>query len=566
MRAATQEPLSQTSASCPPHGRCGRLWPVRLLPILLLALMPGTAGGADPGDTAAEASARRTLTVVATGDLKGWVSRPALQPGAPATGLAHLAGIIRALQARGPTLLLDAGDTLNGAPHRPGTPVRERFPVLPLMNALGYDAATIGNLDLRLPAAVLAAAREAVRFPWLGANLVDAAGEPVLPPYAVLERDGVRMGVLGLTLPGAPPDAFGPQVRAGALLPAARRWVPHLRRQEHVDVVVGLLHSGLDGSYNRDVAVRRGGPLPNAAGRLADGGLGFDLLVAGHAHRLSPRSPRTGSGSRAVPVLEPGGRGDGLAVATLHLAGQGGGWRVVRVERRTERAEAEPDPGALARAAPALRRTRAWLDEQAAVRWRRVPSRAGFYRCAGALGREALLGALEPDEPSPAPARLSLLPLRWWHHEPLEEALGSPLTRGTVHRWLPFGEPVVRVRLTGRQMARMLAPYVRHVRGWRTRPSLVLAPGGFTPRIAPDGSQILRLERADGSTLRPHARHAVWLTEYIRRDGGGLAARALAADTPVEARAPGTLRAQVFAYLQEPAQPLPEPCRRFLAR
>jgi 2',3'-cyclic-nucleotide 2'-phosphodiesterase (5'-nucleotidase family) len=515
--------------------------------------------------TVAPPGAERTLTVVATGDLKGWLSAATLDPEREATGLAHLAPLIRELRAGGRDLvLLDAGDALNGAPSVTlgGTPVP---PMVAAMNALGYDAMALGNYDLALGWPALQAARAASRFAWLSAN-GERAGGTALAPYAVLERDGVRVGVLGLTTPAA---TLGRDPRAleglafTSLEAAARRWLPILRDVERVDVLVGLFHSGLDAGWAREEALRAGLPPFAAAGRVAEAVPGFDLIVAGDAQRLSPRRSASGDTPFGVPVLEPGRFGNGIAVATLRLRERGGRWVVAGVERHTQAAAPGPDAALLAALAGPLRRTRERLAEATRVRFRRVPRRGEFYRCAGALSH-----AVAATQGGGDPARtLSLLPMRWDFVPPQRGELGRPLRRAHLYRWLRYEDTLVQAPLTGRQVALLLDGWVRQEHGWRVPASEVLWPGGLAVAVPQEGSELRDLRRAaEGAVLAPDAAVPVWLTAFVWYGGLGLAPRALLPGGAPLRELPGSLRERLFALLNDPALALPAPCARWLER
>lgn len=564
----------------------------------------GLLGGLEPQERqplAAAEGSRRRLTVVATGDLKGWLTRSTLYRNMrgerQAGGLAHLAAHIRALRAAEPELiLLDGGDALSGAPSATmlgealGQPTRH-FPVVTLMNDLGYDAAALGNQDLALGWASLSHALVQSSFPWLAANLERDGGGTALAPYLILERQGVRVAVLGMTSPSAASGTNPEHLRGlhvGDLVQVAQRWVPFLRQHEAADVVIGLLHSGLNVDYRRETALRGGLPLIAGAGDVADQGMGLDLIISADAHRLSPRDPTDGASAYATPVLEPGGRGNGLALATLLLEGRDGRWRVGTVERRTLPALQEAEPRALAVVAQDLEQTRTLLAGETVLRLRRVPRKSEFYRCAGALSHrvagylaadllaEDVLGGAEGSEARPEQS-FSLLPMLWRGLPPGKDELGQRITRAHLQRWLPYGDTLVLRRLTGRQIALLLDGYVRHLRGWRVPDDEVLWPGGLVIEAPEGGSQVTALRPESlvqpGGVSAPLANHdplPVWLTAYHANGGAGLLPRVL---EPVNVRAQDgvetpytrlTLRAGLFAMLSDQGFEPPAQCARWL--
>ena len=292
-----------------------------------------------------------TLRLLATTDLHGHVLPwdYASDRADEGIGLARVAGLIAEARAEAPNVLLfDNGDTLQGTPLGDGglsgllpTP----HPVIAAMNALGYDAATIGNHDLNYGLARLQAVLADASHPVVCANLVRSLGPdptadaPLLPPAAILERRlacengmlrDIRIGVIGLI----PPQVMGwdaahlsGRVVARDMVDAAAAWVPEVRRRG-ADLVVVLAHTG-PGRPDADPGAEQAGL---AVARVP----GIDALVLGHAHVVLARHGRD-----TPPIVSPGVAGSHLGVIDLRLAHDGTGWRVVGAA-----AEARPVTGA----------------------------------------------------------------------------------------------------------------------------------------------------------------------------------------------------------------------------
>ncbi len=140
-------------------------------------------------------------------------------------------------------LLLDAGNTLFGqmlALQSEGRVIVEA------MNAMGYDAMAVGPLDLAKGVDVLLARAKEARFPILSANLVGLSdGQPLLDPYTILERDGVRYGVLGVSDPDVMNSpGVGEVAKVLDPVETVRRYLPEVQAQS--DVVIVLSHLGLE--------------------------------------------------------------------------------------------------------------------------------------------------------------------------------------------------------------------------------------------------------------------------------------------------------------------------------
>jgi len=119
-------------------------------------------------------------------------------------GLARVATLVRGLRARTPhTLFVLAGDTLS--PSELST-LYQGQQMIAMWNALGLDAAVFGNHEFDFGPVVLRQRVQESRFPWLGANVLDATTQrPWGGAEATLVREwsGVRVGVVGVTLPRA---------------------------------------------------------------------------------------------------------------------------------------------------------------------------------------------------------------------------------------------------------------------------------------------------------------------------------------------------------------------------
>jgi 2',3'-cyclic-nucleotide 2'-phosphodiesterase/3'-nucleotidase len=298
---------------------------------------------------------RYSLTVMGTTDLHGHVfnwdyfkDAEYSDKAGNAMGLARISTLVnqvREAKGRRNTLLLDAGDTIQGTPltyyYAKVDPITaEGGPVHPMaqaMNAIGYDAAALGNHEFNYGIETLRKFEDQLNFPLLGANAVDAKTlKPAFPPYFVKKfhvpgAPPVKVAVLGLTNPGiAIWDKAYVQGRLAfpGLEEQAAKWVPRLKAMG-ADVVVVSAHSGSSGtsSYGDQVPY-----VENAAANVARQVPGIDAILVGHAHVEIPELKVVNEATgRTVVLSEPLCYAERLTLFDIELVFSKGAWEVESV-------------------------------------------------------------------------------------------------------------------------------------------------------------------------------------------------------------------------------------------
>ncbi|MCW4442999.1 bifunctional metallophosphatase/5'-nucleotidase [Vibrio splendidus] len=111
-------------------------------------------------------------------------------------GIPYLATLIKNVQAEeGTSFLLDAGDIYTGALSKKS---KGKLP-FDLYNSMGYDVITLGNHEFEYGWESLVETMPRARFPVLNANIFHEASDSMFAqPYTILERDGVKIGVIGV--------------------------------------------------------------------------------------------------------------------------------------------------------------------------------------------------------------------------------------------------------------------------------------------------------------------------------------------------------------------------------
>lgn len=301
------------------------------------------------------------LTILSTSDTHGYVlptnyvKRDQQLP----FSLAKAATVIAQERAtHEETLTIENGDWLQGSPlaYYAARVHPDPAQLAAAYNAVGYDCGIPGNHEFNYGADYLTAAIKALNYPVLCANIL-RDGEPAFgDPYAIFERGGVKIAVLGLTT-NYIPHWEGASHIAGLtfadVVETAKAWVPRLRKQ--ADVVVVSYHGG----FERDLTT--GDPTEKLTGENVGYALtqlpGIDALVTGHQHR------ELAGIVNGVPVTQPGYRGQDIGEITLELTPTLHGWQVTDHSARLIPTGAEPAATAVVAAvATSHADTEDWLD------------------------------------------------------------------------------------------------------------------------------------------------------------------------------------------------------------
>jgi len=169
-------------------------------------------------------------------------------------------------------LLLDCGDFSQGSVYYN---LFKGEVEVQLMNEMDYDACTIGNHEFDFGLENMARLFKMAKFPIVCCNY-DFVGTPVeglVKPYIIIERAGVKIGILGVSpkMEGLVAQSNFQGVGYTKPIKAAQPVVDYLRQKEHCDVVICLSHLGwLDGEEGDK-------------GFIA-GTRGIDVVLGGHSH------------------------------------------------------------------------------------------------------------------------------------------------------------------------------------------------------------------------------------------------------------------------------------------
>lgn len=264
------------------------------------------------------------LRIIHTTDIHGNIYPQDFLNNHAGTGsMSRLSTVMKQVRRQDPeALLLDAGDLLQGEPptyYYNYVDTVSPHIVASAMNYLRYDAVAMGNHDIEPGHSVFSRWRRECKFPLLGANILsEATGKPYFKPYQIFRRSGLKVAVLGFTTPAIPqwvPAHLWKGLRFDDIISSARVWIPLIHRTEQPDLLIVLMHSGLEND-NPDY-------LENAGRTLAQGVTGIDLLLIGHDHRKELEWIHPNGTADSVLLINPANHLDRVSDIQITLKKQG---------------------------------------------------------------------------------------------------------------------------------------------------------------------------------------------------------------------------------------------------
>jgi len=235
----------------------------------------GVTVAAFPGELLKATAADTVITILHTNDTHSQIDPlPANDVNAGKGGVARRATLVKRIRKENPnTLLIDAGDVLQGTPYFNFYKGEVEYKA---MSAIGYDAGTLGNHEFDNGVEALAAALKFANFDIVSANY-DVKGtvlEQRVKPYVVKTVAGIRIGLFGLGISPVAlitPDNFKGVTYIDPVV-AARDVVKKLRDEERCALVVCMSHLGyVENNQRGDLQV---------ASQVD----GIDFIASGHTH------------------------------------------------------------------------------------------------------------------------------------------------------------------------------------------------------------------------------------------------------------------------------------------
>jgi 2',3'-cyclic-nucleotide 2'-phosphodiesterase (5'-nucleotidase family) len=518
-----------------------------------------TAVPAQPPPPAAAPPRKVTLAVIGTSDLHGHIEK-----------LPYLAGHIANLRAAREVdeiVLVDGGDMFQGTLE---SNLNEGAAVIEAYNHIGYAAAAIGNHEFDFgpagerpvpaddkddPRGALKARAAEARFPLLGANLLDGdrpVSWPNVAPSVLVERAGVRIGIIGVTTESTPRTTSALNFVGLSVAPLAATIAAEAAalRQRGARVVLVAAHAGgvcreLDDPARLD-SCRPDEEIFQVARALPAGAV--DVIVGGHTHQAVAhdvagiaivQSYANGAAfGRVDLVIDPAGGAIERRIHPPHFVcgedpvRRAGAGRDMATEERP----CQPDEYA-GRAVAPDDRLAALLERHVAAA-REVKSRELGVVLDSAVRRsyreESALGNLFADlmraaRPGADVAITNGGGLR-------ADLPAGPLTYGALYQAMPFDNRFAKVKLTGEQLGRIIAANMKSGGG-------IFSLSGMRAQVRCRGSEIeVTLRRASGARVRDSDRLVLVTSDFLAAGGDGMLADAGLAESAIRFESGANIR------------------------
>ncbi len=282
-------------------------------------------------------------------------------------------------------ILLDNGDILQGQPivyYSNFEQITAKHICARVMNYMNYDAATVGNHDIEAGHPVYDKLVTEFNFPWMAANAIDTKTEkPYFKPYTILNRDGVKIAILGLITPAIPmwlPEKIWSGIDFKDMILSAKKWVDIINKEEQPDLLIGLFHSGVNPNYNGQNA-----SLPrneNASQLVAEQVPGFDVVFVGHDHNSWNKFVKDASGNDVL-ILGTQGSARTATEATV----------ILTKNKKTDQWEKEisgnviqvknyqPDPAFMNHFQPDIEEVKSYVSEQIGTFTETISTRESMF-------------------------------------------------------------------------------------------------------------------------------------------------------------------------------------------
>lgn len=193
-------------------------------------------------------------------------------------GYAYIKALRDDFEAKGAKVItVDAGDFSQGTTYVSTSKGKD---AVTLMNAAGYDIATLGNHEFDYGYEILKENLSEAEFTVLCADVFDESGNPIYKSGVTMKVGELTIGFFGLETPEAQTKANPALIKglkfiAGDEMYKQTQSVVNALKAKGADLVIGLVHLGVDGEST-----------PNRSIDLLANVSGIDMLIDGHSHTV----------------------------------------------------------------------------------------------------------------------------------------------------------------------------------------------------------------------------------------------------------------------------------------
>lgn len=345
-------------------------------------------------------------------------------------------------------IVTDAGDCLQGSPlasyvHSTGN-YEDLYRFTTAYNQVGYDARCLGNHDFNFGLDYLTYYIEHNNAPILNDNIFDQ--ETNVPAfgkeYQIIKKDGLKIGLLGITTPYIPHWEPQKNVKGLKFLSAYQqiKYYAKILRPK-VDVLAVIYHGGFESDpiIGKATEPHRG---ENEGYEILTKIPEVDVFLTGHQHR------RMNLGTKKTAIVQPGYRGEAIAEVVLDIDDQ-----TKKIQKMSTKLidtkDFEPDPAIVKTVRDLDKRTQNWLDRPIAQLDQPAPI------------ENAMKGRLEG-----APFINLLQQMQLWFTKAdvsatavmseTAKGFGQKVTMRDVLLNYPYANQLCRVKLTGKQLQHII--------------------------------------------------------------------------------------------------------------
>jgi 2',3'-cyclic-nucleotide 2'-phosphodiesterase (5'-nucleotidase family) len=442
------------------------------------------------------------LRIIGTNDFHGAFDPRPDDAGIMRGGAANLAAYIRKAESecRQPecvTILVDGGDMFQGTPASNFVFGRS---VVEVYNYLGYSAAAMGNHEFDWSQDTLRARMREAKYPILGANIrFKATGMdvPWIPNDTVVQRGPFKVGIIGVSTVETPATTWAGHVNDLSFVdpvPVIDSIAPALRARG-ADFVIVIGHIAARCSADGCT-----GEAADIANRVS---AKIDAVVSGHSHT------RVDGAIRGIPLVQARSRGQAVDVVDLYTSGAPAHHEVRDVFADSINADAD--------VATIVRNAKEYLDRVAPQINRQVATIATTMPNSGS---KLALGNLIAD----AMRVVGRGDIGLMNSGGIRQSLPAGIaTYGSLFEVQPFGNKLVRVRVTGQNLWDYFAGAVGRGVNFHVSGARLVYHGGQAP-----GLDSLLVQ---GRPLQRETVYTVVLNDFMANGGDRLGFGTLAQST-----------------------------------